>query len=375
MKKDYYEILGLSDSDKKLDNDSFSKVLKKAYRKLCLKYHPDKFASKSDEEKKQAEDKFKEITEAYSVLNDAEKRKRYDMYGSVDGNGYGDYEGDSDLDEILRRYANAANPFNNPFGEGGGFRQGSTKQRGSDKRLKINITLKELYEGGTKKINFKLKQACPQCGGSGLGKYGKYNDCPFCNGTGVEIERRVMTGGYFESRHACSHCGGTGKTVVNGCSHCGGTGVVENTITMNIDIPFVTDCNKEYVKRGSGNMGQHNGISGDLYLTYNITNDVDNFYLSSDSPFDIIKHEDVKLIDCLLGCDLDIVHINGKKVKCHVNKCTPNNNFITIKGEGLPKPNGDRGDLKVVIRQQFPSELNNDEIKLLTKLKKSNNFK
>ena len=372
MKKDYYKILGLTDADKKLDEDSFSKVLKKVYRKLCLKYHPDKFASKSDDEKKQAEDKFKEITEAYSVLNDAEKRKKYDMFGTVDGGGYNN---DSDIDEIFRYYANAANPFGNPFGESDGFRQGSTRQRGSDKKLKINISLKELYEGGNKKVNFKLKQTCPKCGGSGLGEYGKYNDCPYCNGTGMEVERRVMPNGYFESRHPCSHCGGTGKTVVNGCSHCGGTGVVENVITMNIDIPFVTDCGKEYVRRGGGNMGQHNGICGDLYVTYHVTNDVDGFYLSSDNPFDIIKHEDVKLIDCLLGCDINITHINGKKIKCHVDKCTPTNSFITVKGEGLPKPDGSRGDLKVVIRQQFPSSLTDDEVKLLNKLKKSTNFK
>lgn len=374
MKKDYYEILGLTDSDKSLDGNEFSKVLKKAYRKLCLKYHPDKFTSKSDEEKKQAEDKFKDITEAYSVLSDAEKRKKYDMFGTVDGNGFYSDGGDSDIDEILRHFAKTANPFNNPFGNSHS-RSHHTKQRGSDKRLKINITLKELYEGGNKEIKFKLKRPCSHCNGSGLGKYGKVSDCPYCGGSGLKVERRIHSGGYFESRQICPHCGGTGKTVVNGCTHCGGTGVVDDIVTMNIKIPFISDCDKEYVKRGGGNVGNHNGTCGDLYLSYEVSNDVDNFYLSNSSPFDIVKHEKIRLIDCLLGNDIKVTHINGKEINCHIDSCTPNDSFITIKGEGLPKPDGTRGDLKIVVKQLFPTTLSNDDIKILNKLKKSVNFK
>lgn len=373
MKKDYYKILGLTDSDRKLDDDSFAKVLKKAYRKLCLKYHPDKFNSKSDKEKKEAENKFKDITEAYSVLNDVEKRKKYDMFGTVDDIPYSN-NSESDLDEFLRHFAQS-DIFGNPFGRTNQGYKRNTKQRGSDKRLKINITLRELYDGGTKKVSFKLKKACPHCGGSGLGNYGKYTDCPYCNGTGIEVEKHITPTGYIASQHVCSHCNGSGKTVVNGCHHCNGTGIVDDVVTLDVRIPFVTDCEKEYVKRGGGNMGQHNGISGDLYLSYSITNNVDDFYLSSSDPFDIIKHENVKLIDCLVGNDIKIKHINDKMIKCHINECTPNDSYITINGEGLPKPDGTRGNLKVIIRQVFPKALTDDERKLLNKLKKSNNFK
>lgn len=374
MKKDYYEILGFTESEKTLQGEEFDKLLKKKYRKLCLKWHPDKFSSKSESERKEAEDKFKEITEANAILSDTEKRRQYDLFGTVDGSN-GGYSSDFNMDDLFRRFAEES-------GFGGGFNpfghQRTSEQRvsrGADKEVRINVTLEELYNGGTKNVTFNIKQPCSQCNGSGLGSQGKVVACPHCNGTGYETITHRSAMGFVRESHPCSHCGGTGKKVINGCSHCNGTGIEDKKVTMNVNIPFITDCGKRFVKRGAGNAGEHNGINGDLYVSYNVTNEDKTFYLEEDNVFTLVKEVEVNLIDCLLGADINIKHINGKDIKYRINECTDNEDFYVIANEGLPMPNGGRGDLKIVIKCKMPNKLSKDDIKVLSKLKKSDNFK
>lgn len=373
MKKDYYEILGFSDSEKKLQGAEFDKLLKKKYRKLCLQWHPDKFAGKSEEDKKEAEEKFKEITEANTILSDSDKRKQYDLFGTVDGNG-GGYSSNFDMDEVFRHFAEET-------GFGGGFNpfghQRSNEQRvsrGSDKEVRINLTLEELFKGGSKSVSFNLKQACSHCNGSGLGSQGKVTSCPHCNGTGYETITHRSAMGFVRESHPCSHCGGTGRIVINGCSHCNGTGLEDKKVTMDVKVPYITDCGKRFVKRGAGNAGEHNGINGDLYVSYNVLNNDESFYIEENNVFTLVKEEEVKLIDCLLGADITVKHIDGRNIKCHINECTGNGFYYTIKNEGLPMPNGGRGDLKIVIKCKMPNSLTKEEIKVLNKLKKSTNF-
>lgn len=371
MKKDYYEILGLSNSDKRLQGEDFTKVLKKAYRKLCLKYHPDKLTNESAEKRKDSEDKFKEITEAYSILSDENKRKKYDTFGTVDNN-YSDFGNDIDIDidEIFSHFG-GFDRFERPFN----YSKKNKVERGDDKKIRVSLTLQELYQGGKKEITFHLNRPCTYCGGSGIGQNGKYADCQYCEGQGyvVNIHRNVI--GMTQEIHQCPHCGGSGKTIVNGCPHCGSSGIMDKAVTMTINIPYVTDCNKTLIKRGGGNAGKHNGINGDLYLTYNLVNDEKNgFYLSRENPYDIITSRTINIVDCLIGCKDNLRHIDGTLIEYDIKPCTNGGEYITIKGKGLPIPNGKRGDLKVLIKAKMPNKLSKEDIKLLNKLKKSTNF-
>lgn len=370
MGKNYYDILGISDSEKNLQGEEFEKILKKKYKKLCLKWHPDRFATKSEEEKKEAEETFKEITEANSVLSDKNKRQQYDMFGTV-GDNNGAYTSDFNMDDVFRHFAGENGFGFNPFGQ----QKNETVSRGSDKEIRINITLNELFKGGYKTISFKLKQPCSHCKGSGLGEHGKIIECPHCGGNGYETTTKRTVMGFIRESHPCPHCGGTGKVVVNGCKNCNGTGVEEKMTTMDIRIPYITACHKKFIKRGAGNAGEHNGINGDLYITYNITNNNDmNFYIEENNLFTIVKNTEVNIVDCLLGADIKVKHVDGRIINCHINQCSSDGNYYIINGEGLPKPNGGRGDLKIVVKCKMPKSLNKDEIKLLEKLKKSKSF-
>lgn len=374
MSKNYYEILGISDSEKTLQGEEFDKLLKKKYRKLCLQWHPDKFATKSEEEKKEAEEKFKEITEANAILSDSEKRKQYDMFGTVDGNG-GGYSSNFDMDEIFRHFAEESGFGSrfNPFGNQRGTWQ--RESRGADKEVRINLTLEELFRGGTKTVSFNLKQHCSHCDGSGLGSQGKVVTCSHCNGTGFETITHRNSMGFVRESHPCSHCGGTGKMVINGCPHCNGTGLEDKKVTMDLTVPFITDCGKRFIKRGAGNAGEHNGTNGDLYISYSVLNNDTDFYIEENNVFTLVKEVEVKLIDCLLGTDIEIKHMDGRAIKCRIKECTDNGDYYTIRNEGLPMPNGSRGDLKIVIKCKMPNSLTKEEIKALSKLKKSTNFK
>lgn len=371
MNIDYYKILGLSEEDKKLQGKDFAKVLKKAYRKLCLKYHPDKLANESEEERKKAEDTFKKITEAYSVLNDQEKRRQYDTYGSIEGGNPYSF----DMDEIFREFARHSG-----FGDYDSFNFGytgnnKTVTKGSDKKIRVTLSLKELYLRGKKNITFNLKTKCKFCNGSGLGTNGKEIECSTCNGTGYEsfIHRNVM--GITKEIRPCHNCHGSGKIIINGCSHCHSSGIVDENVSMTLQIPYVTECDKTLVKRGGGNAGENNGINGDLYLIYNVDNkDKSGYFLSANNPFDIIKYETVNVIDCLIGSKLTLIHLNGETIKYTIKQCTNDRETIIINDYGLPKPDGTHGNLIIVIKTIMPSELSKEDIKLLTKLKKSKNF-
>lgn len=371
MKKDLYEILGITDSEKKLQGEEFDKLLKKKYRKLCLKWHPDKFSTKTEEEKKKAEEKFKEITEANEVLSDKNKRQQYDMFGTV-GDNNGSYSAGFNMDDIFRHFAGESGFGFNPFGNQRGDEQ--RVSRGTDKEVRINLTLKELYEGGTKTVSFSLKQPCSHCNGSGLGNNGKIVACSHCNGSGYETTTRRTAMGFIRESHPCPHCGGTGKMVVNGCNYCKGTGLEDKKISLTVNIPYITDCGKRFIKKGAGNSGEHNGVSGDLYISYSVLNNDEDFYVEENDVFTLIKEVKVKLIDCLLGSDISIKHIDGSDIKYHINECTDNDNCYVINDKGLPKPNGGRGKLKIVVKIIMPNSLNSDEIQLLEKLKKSTNF-
>lgn len=369
MGKDYYEILGFSESEKKLQGAEFDKLLKKKYRSLCLKWHPDKFATKSEEEKKKAEEKFKDISEANDVLSDASKRRMYDFYGTAD-NTNSSTEFDKYAEEFFNNFAKRNN-FD-------GFDKSATfVYKGSDKEIKVNITLDELFKGGTKDISFNIKKPCSKCNGSGVGKNGKIVTCAYCHGTGYETITQRNAFGFVRESHPCPHCKGSGHSIHGECSNCGGTGIEDSTVRMSISIPNIIDSRKRFVKRGAGNAGEHNGINGDLYITYNITNSNHtdfNIDTSEGDAFTLTKMVEINVIDCMIGLDTFIKHIDGRIINYNVKPCTKDGDCVIIKNEGLPKPNGGRGNLKIIIKCKMPNSLTKEDIKLLNKLKKSTSF-
>ena len=251
-RKDYYSILGVP-------KDASEEDIKKSYRKFAMQFHPDRWANSSEKEKKEAEEKFKDIGEAYEVLSDPQKRNRYDNGGmDFDFNGF-------DPMDIFRRMSGMGggfddDPFANLFGRG---RQRVNK--GSDIHADVTITIEEAYKGGKRTIQVQKQKKCPHCNGTGSSD-GKDHICPKCNGTGMETEmKRFGPGQFFSSSRPCSMCHGTGKgRNVSQCIHCGGSGFVSEFLTEEVEIPRGVDDGMAFRIEGMGNAPEGNGINGDF---------------------------------------------------------------------------------------------------------------
>ncbi|MCF0200345.1 MAG: DnaJ domain-containing protein, partial [Bacteroidales bacterium] len=258
-KRDYYEVLGVNKS-------ATADEIKKAYRQLALKYHPDR-----NPDDKEAEEKFKEAAEAYSVLSDADKRARYDRYGfagmnggSANGGGFGGGFGDFDLNDILNSVFGNGFNFGGFGGFGGGSRSGG-RQRGSSIRVKVKLNLQEIAKGAKKKIKVSKFVACEHCHGSGA-ENGATETCPTCHGRGQVVKTMNSIFGTMQTQSICPTCEGTGKVVKVKCKHCGGEGIVKGEETIDIDIPAGVSDDMQLSIRGKGNAGAHNGGNGDLLV-------------------------------------------------------------------------------------------------------------
>lgn len=357
MEKDFYRILGV---EKNASDDE----IKKAYKKLALKYHPDRNPGN-----KEAEEKFKEAAEAYSILSDKEKRQRYDTYGTADATGFADM----DINDIFSRFRHM-NPFEDMFG--GGFSGNAQRvYRGEDKRVSVSLTLEELYNGGKKSISYSLHRHCKTCGGSGS-KTGKIEKCPYCGGTGFVTETNRQHGIIMQQSYPCPYCHGTGEVLSEPCDDCGGSGFVNTTEKSEITIPFIDQVVQGgIVIDGKGHSCANNrGGNGRLILKYNVRLDGD-YTLDSNNYSNVIKTVDVPILDCITGGSVKVSYFNNSTFKVDVKKCTVDGMTYRLKGKGLPLSNGSRGDLLIKVRMVMPKDLNDNEIKTLNKLKKSTNFK
>lgn len=367
-KKDYYKVLELSESDKKLQGKAFEDKLKKNYRKLSMKYHPDRNTNRSDKEKKEAEEKFKDCVEAYEVLSDVQKRQHYDMYGTMDGSQFngGGFGNMSDVMKEFMRHAHGFNPFEN-----------EPKQRsykGTDIQVNVSLTLEELYEGGKRDVTYNKEKPCKHCGGNGLGKDGRIDKCPHCNGSGYII--RTMQHGFtiVQQQTTCPHCNGNGETIVNGCKHCNGTGNVREKHTITIDIPNGAVNNSYFTIKGQGNHCVRSlGKDGDLHIIFNVKEHPD-FDVSSNNIYNIVTLAEVPILDCITGCDFNVKGIDGKTYKITVQPNTEQGIILRLNGLGLRKQNGQRGDMDVIIKHKFPNNLSKEEKEKLNELKTSKNF-
>ena len=367
--KDLYAILGLQ------HGASIDEV-KKAFKKLAIQYHPDKQQGKSDAEKKQAEEKFKEINEAYSILSDAKKKQEYDTFGSVGGGMHmdGDF---ADMADFIRNMHSAGMGGFNPFG--GGFNPfgGGNSQviiNGDDIRIKIDCTIEDIYNGATKTVKYARKVKCHECNGSGS-KTNEKSTCPHCQGTGMYTEtKRISAFQVIQNTTTCPYCHGTGKIIKDPCRKCGGTGLEETKETVNIPIPKEVRDGAVVSMDGMGNMAPNNmGNPGDLLIKFSVRPH-DRFTIAENN-IDLECHVRVGVLDCITGCNVSVKTIKGNDVNVNIPVGVKDKQKVVVNGYGMPIGNGRFGNMIVIIDQVMPSKLNSDETEKLNDLKHSKNFK
>ena len=358
MAKDYYELLGV-------ERNASPEEIKKAYRKLAIKYHPDKQTGKSDAEKKDAENKFKEVSEAYDVLSDKDKKYKYDMFGTSD-NSFANYSA-SDISEFFRQH------FGDEFEEFFGHNS-NVKKRGTNLSINVRLKVSEVYNGKTKSVKFNRIVLCEHCHGTGA-KDGNVITCEHCHGTGQLVFSNRTPFGVFEKITGCPYCHGMGKTAKEPCKHCGGQGLVRKQETYTFTIPMGVTNNVFFTAQGLGNVST-DGLAGDLIVN-TIVEPEKGISVSNDSKnsYNLTCTKEVPILDCITGCESSIDHIDGKSYKFTIKEGTKDGFIIRLRDKGLCDRNGKRGFLDVVIRQKMPKSLSKDDKKLIDKLRKSKNFK
>ncbi len=342
QKRDYYEVLGVA---KGASDDE----IKKAYRKLAKKYHPD--MNPGD---KGVEAKFKEVNEAYEVLSDADKRAKYDQYGfaGVDPNfgaGGGGFSGDfGDLGDLF------GDLFGSAFGGGSRRQQRTGPVKGQNIRTKVKLTFEEAAFGCTKKVTINRAEKCEACNGTGCEPGTTPEICPDCNGTGTvrKVQRTML--GNMATTQTCSRCNGTGKIIHSPCKHCRGTGSERRQRTISVSIPGGIDDGQATALHGEGHAGKNGGSAGDLIVEVEILQH-DIFQRDGDNVFCEIP---VSFVQAALGCDLMVPTIDGK-VKYPLPAGTQNGTRFRLRGKGIPNVySKNRGDQYVTIRVEVPRNLN-----------------
>ena len=366
-KRDYYEVLGV-------DKNASADDIKKAYRKMAIKYHPDK--NPGD---KEAEEKFKEAAEAYSVLSDADKKARYDQFGhsGVEGAGPDFSGGFGNLNDILNDLFGGA--FGGGFGGfggfGGGFGGGQRQQkvyRGRDIRVRVKLTLEEISKGVEKEISIEKNVPCGECGGKGAKNSSDIKTCPACKGTG-QVQRIVNSFlGQTVTYSTCQQCGGEGKIISNPCHTCNGTGLVRKRETIKVKIPAGVEAGMQLTLQGEGHAAKNNGINGDLLVVIeehehpNLKREGNNLYYT----------KIISVVDAMLGAEVNIPCLDGDH-KIKVDAGTQSGEIVRLRGRGLPSVNGygSTGDLYVKIAVWIPKKLNKDEKAIVESLRDKESFK
>lgn len=351
-KRDYYEILGL-------DKGASPEEIKKAFRKLAFELHPDRNKNPGSEEK------FKEISEAYAVLSDPEKKQKYDAYGHAGISGAysqedifrgADFSGFGvDMEDILRQF------FGGAFGGGfGGFqRQRGGPQKGRDLQTGVEITLEQAATGATVELNLNRLERCSRCGGSGAEPGFTVVTCPKCGGTG-QVQRSVASPfGRMITVTTCDRCGGRGRTAEKPCSKCHGDGVEETRRQIDIKIPPGIDEEMYLTLRGQGDAGQFGGPSGDLYVGVKIK---PHPYLLRKGA-DTIYEAEVNVAQATLGAEITVPIVNGEE-KVKVPAGVQSGDIIRIKGKGMPSRYG-RGDHLVHVKVKIPTRLTKRQRELM----------
>ena len=365
-KRDYYEVLGV-------DRNASANDIKKAYRRLAMQYHPDKNPGN-----KEAEEKFKEAAEAYSVLSDADKKARYDQYGHAGMDGAGGFGGGfggqgMDINDIFSMFGDifGGGGFGGFGGFGGGGRSARpAKSRGGDLRVKVKLNLQEISNGVTKKFKLKKYVACTHCNGSGA-QGSATETCPDCGGTGRVIRTQQSFFGMMRTEVPCPRCEGEGKIIKDKCPHCNGDGIVMGEEVVEVQIPAGVSEGMQLTMRGKGNAGKRNGIAGDLQIL--IEEEEHPTLVRQDN--DLIYSLLLDIPTAILGGFAEVPTIDGK-AKVTIEPGTQPGKVMRLRGKGLPTVNGyGRGDIIVNISVYIPETLSKDEKKSVEKFKDSENFR
>ncbi len=347
-KRDYYEVLGVNKNAG--END-----IKKAYRKMAMKYHPD-----TNPDNKEAEEKFKEVNEAYSVLSDPEKKARYDQYGfaGTDPNfGAGGF-GDMDFGDIFSSF------FGGGFGGGGRSSNRNAPRRGSDIEERVMLTFEEAAFGVKKQIKTYVIEKCDECGGSGAKNASDKQKCTHCNGTGEvkNVQRTPL--GQFVNVTTCNKCNGTGSIITNPCTRCRGKGMVKRAKTLDVDIPAGINHGQTVILRGAGNYGLNGGPAGDLLVTVAII----RHEIFVRDGYDVHLSVPITFVQAALGSEIEIPVLDDVKkytlgkMKYTIPEGTQPGATFRIRGKGIPVVHSSaRGDMVITVDVEVPKNLNKEQ--------------
>jgi len=360
-KRDYYEVLGIS-------KGATQEEIKKAYRKLALKYHPDK-----NPDDKEAENKFKEAAEAYEILSNPDKRSKYDQFGHAAFSGQGGsgfHAGGMSMDDIFSSFGDIFGDFG--FGGFGGSRSrgGRRTPRGSDLRIKVKLSLADVANGVEKKVKVKKYISCETCDGTGAKNGNSYNTCSTCHGTGQVTRVSNTFLGQMQTTSTCPTCNGEGKTITHKCDACFGEGIVSKEETINFTIPAGVSEGMQLKVSGKGNAARRGGINGDLIVLVTEERHPDLIRDGNDLLYNLY----LSIPDAILGTTVEIPTIENK-VKIRIEPGTQPGKVLRIRGKGIPDVNGyGKGDLLVSINVWVPKDLPKEDQKIFEKLKNSDNF-
>ena len=367
-KRDYYDILGVTRS-------SNADEIKKAYRKMAIKYHPDK--NPGD---KKSEDNFKEAAEAYEVLSNSDKKKRYDQYGHAGGaasaNGGGSGGGNMNMDDIFNQFGDifgggGGSPFDSFFGGQQQSRGGRRVSRGSNLRIKVKLTLEEIAKGIEKKVKVNKQIICETCDGSGAKDKSSFHTCTTCKGSGAV--RRVTNTilGQMQTTSTCPTCNGEGTEITAKCTICHGEGLTRGEETISINIPAGVSEGMQLSMSGKGNAAARGGVPGDLII---LIEELAHETLKREGN-NIIYDLHISFIDATIGSSVEVPTIDGK-AKIKIDPGTQGGKILRLKAKGIPEVNSyHRGDQLIYINIWTPKVLSKDEREMLDSFKDSPNFK
>ena len=364
-KRDYYEVLGV---DKKASTED----IKKAYRKLAIKYHPDRQHDKSDAEKKDAEEKFKEAAEAYSVLSDDNKRARYDQFGFAGeqtggtGGGFGGF----DINEILNQVFGGGFNFGGFSGFGGGFGGGTSQhvKRGTDLRVRVKLTLADVAHGVEKKLKIPRQVSCQACRGTGAKNGTALETCSTCHGSGVEVRAQRTLFGMIQQQAPCHTCGGSGKIIKERCPECGGHGLKRKEEIVTIKIPEGVAEGMMLKMNGRGNDAPGGGVPGDLLIQIEEVRDAQLIRDGNDVIYNLM----LDFPTAVFGGKIDVPTVDGQ-ARVTIKPGTQPGTVLRLRGKGLPDYNQyGKGDELINVMVYVPEALNADERRALEQLRDSN---
>ncbi len=369
-KRDYYEILGVP-------KNASADDIKKAYRKVALKFHPDRNPGN-----KEAEEKFKEAAEAYEVLSDSDKRSKYDRFGHngvKGGHGHGGFEGGMTMDDIFSHFGDifgdmgGGSPFDSFFGgRTGTHTRRGTGRRGSNLRIKVKLTLQEIARGVKKQVKVKKMVTCAVCNGSGAKDGSSFHSCNTCHGSGVVRKVTSTILGQMQTTSTCPTCHGEGQTITARCANCSGEGKTYGEEAITIDIPAGVNEGMQLSMQGKGNAGDRGGPPGDLLIQIEEVQDAN---LKRVNNNDVVYDLYLNFADAALGTTVEVPTIDGT-AKIKIPPGTQAGKILRLKGKGIPSVDSRYhvGDQLIDVNIWTPKHLTKEEEHLMERLRKSPNF-